>query len=151
MTGQTDGIGSHLARVAQFDRRPFVAFNTAFFADGAYIHVPAHTIVDKPIHVVFVSTGETNGRPAMSHPRVLAVLGDDSQSTVVESYAGSDGAEYFTNVVTEIVLGQNAVLDHYKLQHVENDWGAERVNNRCRVGDGCASNQHPRHDTDCDQ
>jgi Fe-S cluster assembly protein SufD len=116
MTGQTDGIGSHLARVAQFDRRPFVAFNTAFFADGAYIHVPAHTIVDKPIHVVFVSTGETNGRPAMSHPRVLAVLGDDSQATVVESYAGPDGAEYFTNVVTEIVLGQNAVLDHYKLQ-----------------------------------
>jgi Fe-S cluster assembly protein SufD len=112
-----DGIGSHLTRVALFERRPFVALNTAFFADGAYIHVPAHTVVEKPIHVVFVSTGETNGRPAMSHPRVLAVLGDDSQAAVVESYAGPDGAEYFTNVVTEIVLGQNAVLDHYKLQH----------------------------------
>jgi len=116
IAGGADGIGSHLARVALFDRRPFVAFNTAFFADGAYIHVPAHTIVEKPIHVVFISTGETNG-PAMSHPRVLAVLGDDSQAAVVESYAGPDGAEYFTNVVTEIVLGQNAVLDHYKLQH----------------------------------
>jgi Fe-S cluster assembly protein SufD len=115
--GQADGIGSHLTRVALFDRRPFVAFNTAFFADGAYIHVPAHTVVEKPIHVVFVSTGETNGRPAMSHPRVLAVLGDDSQAAVVESYAGPNGAEYFTNVVTEIVLGENAVLDHYKLQH----------------------------------
>jgi Fe-S cluster assembly protein SufD len=115
--GQANGIASHLTRVALFDRRPFVAFNTAFFADGAYIHVPAHTVVEKPIHVVFVSTGETNGRPAMSHPRVLAVLGDDSQAAVVESYAGPDGAEYFTNVVTEIVLGENAVLDHYKLQH----------------------------------
>ena len=33
--GHAEGIASHLARVAQFDRRPFVAFNTAFFADGA--------------------------------------------------------------------------------------------------------------------
>jgi Fe-S cluster assembly protein SufD len=115
--GHADGIGSHLTRIALFDRRPFVAFNTAFFADGAYIHVPAHTIVEKPIHVVFVSTGDTSGRPVMSHPRVLAVLGDNSQAAVVESYAGPEGAEYFTNVVTEIVLGQNAVLDHYKLQH----------------------------------
>jgi Fe-S cluster assembly protein SufD len=115
--GHADGIASHLTRVALFERRPFVALNTAFFADGAYVHVPAHTIVEKPIHVVFVSTGETNGRPAMSHPRVLAVLDDDSQAAIVESYAGPDGAEYFTNVVTEIVLGQNAVLDHYKLQH----------------------------------
>ena len=110
------GVESHLARVAPFDRRAFVAFNTAFFADGAYIHIPAHTVVEKPIHVLFVSTGEANGRPAMSHPRVLAVLGDDSQASIVESYAGPEGAEYFTNVVTEIVLGQNAVLDHYKLQ-----------------------------------
>jgi Fe-S cluster assembly protein SufD len=113
---RSDGVESHLARVAPIDRRAFVAFNTAFFADGAYIHIPAHTVVEKPIHVVFVSTGEANGRPAMTHPRVLAVLDDDSQASIVESYSGPEGAEYFTNVVAELVLGQNAVLDHYKLQ-----------------------------------
>jgi Fe-S cluster assembly protein SufD len=52
----------------------------------------------------------------MSHPRVLAVLGENSQASIVETYAGPEGARYFTNPVTEIVLGQNAVLDHYKLQ-----------------------------------
>jgi Fe-S cluster assembly protein SufD len=35
---------------------------------------------------------------------------------VVESYAGPDGIDYFTNGVTEVVLGEGAALDHYRLQ-----------------------------------
>jgi Fe-S cluster assembly protein SufD len=118
MGSHANGTESHLARVALFDRRAFVAFNTAFFTDGAYIHIPAHTVMKKPIHVLFVSSGESDGRRTpMSQPRVLAVLGDDSQAAIIESYVGPAGALYFTNVVTEMVVGNNAVLDHYKLQH----------------------------------
>ena len=113
-----EGTSAHLTRIAPFDARAFVAFNTAFFRDGAYIHIAPHTVIEKPIHVVFISSGQTDGRrTAMSHPRVLAVLGEDSQAAIVESYAGPEGSLYLTNVVTEIVLGHNAVLDHYKLQH----------------------------------
>ncbi|MGH9257628.1 MAG: Fe-S cluster assembly protein SufD, partial [Vicinamibacterales bacterium] len=137
LASRADEVDPHLARLAPFDRRAFVALNTALFADGAFVSIPARTVVEKPIHVLFVSTGEGHARavhqggppgqrppagspggPAMmSHPRVLAVLGDNSQASIVESYAGPDGARYFTNVVTELVLGENAVLDHYRLQH----------------------------------
>ena len=110
-------VAAYLTRVAPFERHAFVALNTALFADGACIVVPAHTVVEKPIHVQFISTGEADMRPAMSHPRVLVVLDDASRATIVESYAGPAGVQYFTNAVTEIVLGENAVLDHYKLQH----------------------------------
>ena len=41
----------------------------------------------------------------------------NSQAAIVETYAGPAGVAYFTNAVTEIVLGENAVLDHYKLQY----------------------------------
>ncbi len=116
IAGHAAEIDPHLGRVAAFERSPFVALNTAFFADGAFVHVPAHTVLELPVHMLFVSTGSGNGTPLMSHPRVLAVLGDNSQASIVETYAGPDGARYFTNPVTEIVLGQNAVLDHYKLQ-----------------------------------
>jgi len=136
IAGRVAEVEPHLARVALFERAPFVALNTAFFADGAFVHVPAHTVLEHPVHVLFVSTGGnghnavrasgppsqhwpagSQGEPAlMSHPRVLAVLGDNSQASIVETYAGPDGARYFTSPVTEIVLGQNAVLDHYKLQ-----------------------------------
>jgi len=112
-----DEGGHHLGRVAPADQHAFVALNTAFLGDGAYIHVPAHTVIEKPIHVLFVSTGAGNGTPLMAHPRVLVVLGDDSQASVVESYAGPEGTRYLTNAVTELVLGPHAVLDHYKLQH----------------------------------
>jgi Fe-S cluster assembly protein SufD len=52
----------------------------------------------------------------MTHPRVLVVMGAHSQATIVESYAGPYGDEYFTNAVTEIVLQDGAVVDHYKIQ-----------------------------------
>ena len=109
-------IISYLARVAPFERRAFVALNTALFADGACIVLPPHTVLDKPIHVRFISTGEADMRPAMSNPRVLVVLDNSSHATIVESYVGPAGIQYFTNAVTEIVLGENASLDHYKLQ-----------------------------------
>jgi Fe-S cluster assembly protein SufD len=121
---RADEMEPYLARVAPFEREAFTALNTAFLADGAYIRIPAHTILQEPIHVLFVSTGSdvapthaSPARSAMSHPRVLAVIGDESQASIVESYAGPDGACYFSNAVTEIALGEDAVLDHYKIQH----------------------------------
>jgi Fe-S cluster assembly protein SufD len=113
-------IATHLAQIAPFETNPFVALNTAFLSDGAYVEVPAGTVLQLPIHLLFVATGRTGGngtRETMAHPRVLAVLGPNSQATIVETYAGPDDERYFTNTVTEIVLGENAVLDHYTLQY----------------------------------
>ncbi len=53
----------------------------------------------------------------MAHPRSLIVLGRDSQVSVVESYVAPDSDIYLTNAVTDIVVGEGARLDHYKLQH----------------------------------
>jgi Fe-S cluster assembly protein SufD len=111
------GIERYLARNGPFDRHPFVALNTAFFADGALVEVPAGAIVEGPIHLLFVAADASSGRSLMVHPRVRIVLGANSQASVVETYAGSSAAKYFTNTVTDIVLGENAVLDHYKLQY----------------------------------
>jgi Fe-S cluster assembly protein SufD len=126
--GHAEAVDKHLGHVAPFDRQPFVALNTAFFADGAYVNIPARTVLEKPIHLQFISTdGDgvsslNDPRPHLIgvHPRVLIVMGEQSQAAVVESYAGPAGAEYFTNVVTEVVMGEQAVLDHYKLQHESN-------------------------------
>jgi len=88
--------------------------NTALFADGAFLYVPPGDVVETPIHVMFVSTDE--GRPTMAHPRVLAVIGENAKASVIESYVGPGDARYFTNAVTEIVVGENGSLDHYKIQ-----------------------------------
>ena len=92
----------------------FAALNTAFLEDGAVVIVPAGVALEAPIHVVHHSTA--TGAPSISHPRVLVVAGRNSQSTIVESYGGPAGQAYLTNAVTEIVLEDGAIVDHYKIQ-----------------------------------
>lgn len=107
----TANVERHVGRIATFDQHTFTALNTAFINDGAYIELAADTVVEQPIHLVFVSAGE-----GVSHPRNLIVAGRHSRATVIESYVSLQDGGYFTNAVTEISLGEGAHLDHYKLQ-----------------------------------
>jgi len=109
-----DLIEPHLTRYAAYQDRAFTALNTAFIQDGAFVYVPAGKLVDKPIHLVFVTTAAGEG--AVSHSRNLIVAGKESRATVVETYAGLEEEVYFTNAVTEVLAGDSAVVDHYKLQ-----------------------------------
>ena len=114
-----ESIEPHLARHASSQNHPFVALNTAFMRDGAFVYVPTGTVVEAPIHLLFISTGR--GHPTVSYPRNLIVAGRDSQVTIVERYIGLQNDAYFTNAVTEVVVGENAAIDHYKLQREGED------------------------------
>jgi Fe-S cluster assembly protein SufD len=103
----------HLAKIAR-DGNAFAAVNAAFLEDGAFVRIPARTAVGHPIHLVFVS--EPLHGPTVSHPRNLVIAEAGSQAHIVETYIGSPGELYLTNAVTEIVLGQGAVVDFSKLE-----------------------------------
>jgi len=105
-------IEAHLARYADYRNQPFVALNTANFEDGLFIQIPKGAVIEKPIILRHASSA--NGQPTATHPRNLILAGPDSQATIIEEYTGT-GA-YFTNAVTEVVAGDHAVIDHYKLQ-----------------------------------
>jgi Fe-S cluster assembly protein SufD len=107
-------VEPHLARYASYQDHAFVALNTAFMEDGAFIYVPPGKVVEGPIHLLFVSTAREKG--VVLHPRNLIVVEQNSQATIVESYVGLEHNAYFTNVVTELVAGENTVINHYKLE-----------------------------------
>ncbi len=111
-------VEPYLAQYADYEDRSFTALNTAFFPDGAFVNIPKGMVVPTPIHLVFVSL--PGGEATVSHPRNLIVAGINSQATIVETYVGleetGDAGVYFTNAVTELILGENAVIDHYKVQ-----------------------------------
>lgn len=107
-------VEPHLARYASFQNHAFVALNTACMQDGAFISIPPGTIVEAPIHLLFVSTAP--GQATVSYPRNLIVVDRGGQATLVESYVGAAPEVYLTNAVTEIVAGEDAVIDHYRLQ-----------------------------------
>jgi Fe-S cluster assembly protein SufD len=104
----------YLARLTSGDNNPFTALNTAFFQDGALVHVPPGKIVETPLHLLFLSTAEETG--ATAHPRNLIIADKNSQATVIESYAGTTNTACFTNTVTELVLEEGAVVEHCKFQ-----------------------------------
>lgn len=103
----------NLARLAKSDCHAFVALNTAFLADGALVHVARGTVVEEPIHIVSVMASDAGSVAA--HPRILVVLEEGAQATIIETHAGA-GEGCFSNVVTEVALGAGAVLDHSHVQ-----------------------------------
>ena len=104
----------HLAKHVSFDQNGFVALNTAFLDEVTVIRIPCDTLVEEPIEIAFESPGQAGGLPHATHPRTLILVGANAQCSIIETYKGQ-GA-YFTNAVTEIVVGQGAVVDHYKVQ-----------------------------------
>ena len=107
-------LESHLARYADTSDHAFVAWNTAFFADGARVVIPAGTTVSRPVHLVFVSTCADEA--LATHPRNLIIVGEGSRVAVVEAFLSVGGGVYLTNAVTEIVGGSGATIDYYKLE-----------------------------------
>ena len=109
-------VQRYFGQLADFDTRAFAALNTALAFDGAYVYIPDGAVLAEPLHLLFVSTGAAAGAPLMTNTRVLIVAGDRTQARIVETYVGTRGAVYFTNAITEVFAGENAVLDHYKVQ-----------------------------------
>jgi Fe-S cluster assembly protein SufD len=107
-------LENHLARYAAYRDHAFVALNTAFMEDGAFIEVPKGVVLEKPIYLLFVSVG--SDQPTVSHPRNLILVGRESQVSIIEGYVGLGEEVYFTNAVTEVVGGENAVIEYHKLQ-----------------------------------
>ena len=107
-------VQKHLGRHAKVDDSGFAALNTAFFADGAFIYLPAGTTLEAPIHLIFVSTAGETG--ATAHCRNLIIAERDTRASVIESYVSTVDGAYFTNSLNEIVVGENAVIEHCKFQ-----------------------------------
>ncbi|MGH8222607.1 MAG: Fe-S cluster assembly protein SufD [Woeseiaceae bacterium] len=90
----------------------FGALNSAFMADGLYLYLPRGAAIEEPIHLFFAA-GQEN---AAICPRNVIVAEEGAQATVIEHYAGAEGASYLTNAVTQILAATNARVEHYKLQ-----------------------------------
>lgn len=108
-------VARHLGHHAPVEASGFTALNTAFIRDGAFVHVPAGVELASPVHVLFVSSGATEG--TVAHPRNLIVIERAARASIVESYVAlAPGRRYFTNAVTEVSSGEGAWTEHTRIQ-----------------------------------
>jgi Fe-S cluster assembly protein SufD len=110
-----DVVPRYYGQLADFHSRSFVALSTALADDGAYLYIPDGTVLEQPIEIFYVAAGD-GSTTEMTQARALIVAGERSQARIVETYVALRGGPYFTNAVTEIFAGENAVIDHYKVQ-----------------------------------
>ena len=107
-------IEKHLGKYAHTASNTFAALNQAFFTDGAFIFVPKGVEVAEPVQLIYISSAKNSGEVIL--PRNLVIAEANSKLTVVESYISTGNVAYFTNAVTEILAGDNAKVEHVKLQ-----------------------------------
>ena len=110
-----DLVRQHLGKYSAIQERPFPALNTAFVREGAFVHIPARVTVEQPIELVFVAVPQRGG-PIVMHPRNLVVVDREARASVIETYAAVGAESYWTNTVTEIVVGDGGRVDYHRVQ-----------------------------------
>ncbi|MGZ8947237.1 MAG: Fe-S cluster assembly protein SufD, partial [Methylococcaceae bacterium] len=108
---QPGKVEKYLGAAANQSEHSFIAFNTAWFSDGLFVHVPAKLVLDRPIQLLHIVTGAD----AMATTRNIIIADEMAEAKVIETFVGSDSA-YLTAAVTEVFVGQNADVTLYKMQ-----------------------------------
>lgn len=91
------------------------SLNTAFAYEGAYINIPKSKVVDKPIEIMYFSTGSEAA--LLVQPRNLVLVGENSHVQIIERHQSLNENPVLTNSVTEIFAQKRAIVDYYKIQN----------------------------------
>ncbi len=108
---QGDVLEGYFSHAVDSKEHGFIAFNTAWFSDGIFIHVPAKEVLAKPVQILHVVTQAG----FMANTRHIIALDESAEAKVIESFIGCDEA-YCSVAVMEVFVGQNADLTLYKQQ-----------------------------------
>lgn len=109
-------VKEHYGTLAPTGERLFTAMNTASPTDGLILLVTKGVKVEKPIHVLHVTTWERQ----LVQPRDLFMLHEGAEAEVIIEHIALDTPEAFVNSVRECAVGEGARLTIHKLQHEVN-------------------------------
>ncbi len=103
---------------SKIEENSFSALNTAMVQDGVFIYVPDNVVFDKAIQIVNIINYK---KGVFVQNRNLIVLGKNAKLTLVHCDDTTNQLPNFSNTVTEVFVGENAQMDHYKLENFNNE------------------------------
>lgn len=106
-------IENYFNKVAKQDN--MTSLNTAFVNEGAYIYIPKHVEVGKPIQIINFTTGKENA--TLLQPRNLIIVEENAHVQIIERHQSLTDNAVLTNSVTEIYANKRANVDYYKIQN----------------------------------
>jgi Fe-S cluster assembly protein SufD len=107
-------IDTYFNQIASKDES-LTSLNTAFASEGAYINIPKSKVADKPIEIMYFSTGSE--KALLVQPRNLVIVGENSHVQIIERHQCLNDNAVLTNSVTEIFAQKRAIVDYYKIQN----------------------------------
>lgn len=128
---QAQRIGEHLdslldadaqgpGSAAAGDPHPFAVHNSASLVDGVFLEIDDDASVAEPIEFVWLV--QAGAHATLTNQRLLLLAGKNSRSTVVEHFAALDSAgPAFTNGISELLLGEGARVNHYRLHEEDGE------------------------------
>ena len=130
-------IDTYFNKIANTDDS-LTSLNTAFANEGAYINIPKSKVAEKPIEIIYFSTG--NEAALMVQPRNLIVVGENAHVQIIERHQSLNSNPVLTNSVTEVFAQKRAIVDYYKVQNdvltanlIDNTYIAQKQESRVMV------------------
>ncbi len=121
-------IDKYYAQLADHITQPFTALNTVYNTNGVFIHVAQDTNIELPVHILNISDlpanvaidTQSDAKAIAYNPRNLIIAEQGSKARIISSYETASGSS-FTNAVTEIIVHENASLQHHIIQNESAD------------------------------
>jgi Fe-S cluster assembly protein SufD len=110
-------LENYLNRQAALSNDPLVALNTAFAKDGFFLYVPENVKLEKPIQVINLTRSQ---EAVFSTQRNLIVAEAKSEAKVIFCDHTLSSGDCLGNSVTEVFVGDEAVVDVYSVQNQHN-------------------------------
>ncbi len=108
-----DLVKRFYGKLADTSKDAVTAFNTMFAQDGVLMYVPRNVVMEKPIQLVNILRADVD---FMVNRRVLIVLEEGAQAKLLVCDHAMDHVNFLSTQVTEVFVGENAVLDLYELE-----------------------------------
>jgi Fe-S cluster assembly protein SufD len=132
----------------------FLNLNTACMQEGIFIFIPAQCRLEKPLHLLFISTTDAMG--CMQNIRNIVIVDTHAKASIIEEYQCLTAQTSVTNAVTQIQVHEDATLDYIKLQnqnksafHISNTIITQKRNSLMRAYSYSVGSQLAREDIHC--
>mgnify|MGYP004517006673 FL=1 len=93
----------------------FTNLNQAYCKYGFFLKVPKNVVIEKPIHIFYISQNQEEN--TFYNTRNLLIAEEGSKVEIIESHHNFDSTYVLTNSVTEIFTYPNAKADWHKVQN----------------------------------
>ena len=110
-------VEKHLGSCLNERQNSFQALNMAMFTDGIFVYIPDNTMVEAPIQILDIVKSE---KQLFINSRNLIYVGKNSHLSLIHCDDSYNQQTSFSNIVTEILVDENAQVEHYKMQSMNN-------------------------------